>query len=93
MNVLLWNIRSIQTSIFRLQSLTRQYKLHLLVLIEPKLRTVHLEQYRLQLGFSYACSLDDGHIWIMWRDSFMEILNVRKGVQNMCSAISSLTCS
>lgn len=82
MKLLIWNVRGIHTSLDRLRLLVNRYQLHILVVIEPKVRPSSLLLYLLKLGFPQAESINNDSIWIFWRYSFLRMDGERPGVQN-----------
>lgn len=64
MKISLWNVGGIRTSVDRLLSLIRYHHVHILVVIEPRVRASSLLSYRLKLGFSQAVSVNNDNIWI-----------------------------
>lgn len=71
MKCLLWNVRGIRSSFHTLLSLIRKHNVHLLVIIEPKLRSSALQSYQLQFGFSNAISVCNDQMWFFWKDTFL----------------------
>lgn len=74
MDSIIWNIRGIgnDISVGRVNLLVKSHSIQFLAILEPKIKTRHLDTLCRRLGFDKAiANIDDhAHIWFFWRDPF-----------------------
>lgn len=91
MNILIWNIRGMRTSLPRLQQLLRDHLINLLALIEPKHTPAQVHRFCLRLGFSHCYASQSEHIWFFWRDNEFRMLATQDQEQVIHLTLSSVT--
>lgn len=91
MNILIWNIRGMRTSLPRLQQLIREHRLNLVALIEPKHTPSQVHRFDLRLGFSHCYASQSEHIWFFWRDDEFCLLATQDQDQVIHLTLSSVS--
>ncbi|CAH9075119.1 unnamed protein product [Cuscuta europaea] len=73
MNCIIWNARGLDASSTRLSSLAIQWRVKLLIVIEPIVDRSRMDLFKNVLGFSDALSSSINKIWVFWDSSVLGI--------------------
>ncbi|CAH9101516.1 unnamed protein product [Cuscuta epithymum] len=73
MNCLFWNTRGLESSSSRLHSLVKQWRVHILFVIEPMADCSKIDNYKKVLGLDGATCSDVNKIWVFWDNNTMTL--------------------
>ncbi|CAH9144348.1 unnamed protein product [Cuscuta epithymum] len=73
MNCLFWNVRGLESSCSRLYSLTQQWRIHILIVIEPIVANSKASNYKSQLGFNEVAISGINKIWVYWSSENVQL--------------------
>ncbi|CAH9071834.1 unnamed protein product [Cuscuta epithymum] len=76
MNCLFWNTRGLESSSSKINSLVKQWRIHLLIIIEPMVDNIKIDMNKWHLGWEGALCSSVNKIWIFWDTALLNISDI-----------------